>query len=158
MTRRRDTVAQILKRDFRQKISRDIINKTQDKDIKRDHQQDTQIFGGNLVSELHPSRSSQKQTAPLHPWKSLCHGSPLFQMKIHCCHLIVAVFQEVDIPARSFSLDGEVSFGCFKAGTFGTQSFLMLPSCGILAQTHPSGDPLGSPNSYLRSFTLATDL
>ena len=41
MTRRRDTVAQILKRDFRQKISRDIINKTQDKDIKRYHKPDT---------------------------------------------------------------------------------------------------------------------
>ena len=33
----------------------------------------------------------------------------------------------------------------------------MLPSWGIFAQTHPSGDPFGSPNSYLRSFTLRTD-
>ena len=41
--------------------------------------------------------------------------------------------------------------------TFGTQSFLMLPSWGILAQTQPSGAPSGSPNSYLRSFTLTTE-
>ena len=44
-----------------------------------------------------------------------------------------------------------------EAATFGTQSFFMLPSCGILAQTQPLGAPSGSPNSYLRSFTLRID-
>ena len=44
-----------------------------------------------------------------------------------------------------------------EAATFGTQSFFMLPSCGILAQTQPLGAPSGSPNSYLRSFTLRSD-
>ena len=33
----------------------------------------------------------------------------------------------------------------------------MLPSCGIFAQTQPLGAPSGSPNSYLRSFTLRID-
>ena len=44
-----------------------------------------------------------------------------------------------------------------EAATFGTQSFFMLPSCGIFAQTQPLGAPSGSPNSYLRSFTLRFD-
>ena len=46
-----------------------------------------------------------------------------------------------------------VSANILQNPTLGTQSFLILPSLGILAHTH-SIAPSSSPNSYLLSFTL----